>query len=390
MAENRGFDILDYFVLLVKWRKFLLITLISVFVLSYLTIYFFVPEEFESQTLIIPTGSETSMSGIAGVMKNLKDLPFGLGGTSKTAETDLYITILNSRTTLEKMVKKFNLMQDYDLKSMEKTIKKLAKNIDAGLTKENAFRISVRANSPQKAADMANYLLSLLNETVIKMNVSKSRDNREFLETRYNEIKTRLRNAEDSLQLFQQSSGMLEAKEQPKLILNAYSKLQGEVMSKQLELAITEKIVSKDSPQLNLLKTQLNEYEAELAKMKSRGEDKDLLLSLNSLPEKTKDYIRHYRNVEIFNSILEFIVPMYEQAKFEEQKNIPVMQIVDYPSIPEKRVYPLRTLISAIVTFVVFFIVVLFIIVRDLFSRTRNTKIIMIKNELSLTRKSEG
>lgn len=387
MAENRGFDFLDYLVLMVKWKKFLILTFISVFILSYAAVYFFIPPEYESTAVVIPAGSDGSLGAISGLMKNLKDLPLGLGGTSKSAETDLYLTIIYSRSTLEKLIKKFDLKKDYGLESTEETLKKLTKSINAYLSKQNSFEINVSASSPQKAADMANYILGLLNESVIKLNVAKSKNNREFLEIRYNEIKRNLKNAEDSLQIFQQASGMLEAKEQSKIIMGAYSKMQGEVMAKQLELSIMEKISSSDSPQLKLLKTQLAEYQSELEKMRRSGEDKNLLLSVNSLPEKSKGYFRHYRNVEIYNAILEFIIPVYEQAKFEEQKNIPVLQVIDYGSIAEKKSYPPRTLFAALASVLIVMLFSAFIISREALRNTGNPKISFILHELKLKRK---
>ncbi|MCU7491554.1 MAG: hypothetical protein HF312_03755 [Ignavibacteria bacterium] len=387
MAENRGFDILDYIVLVVKWKKFLLLTFISVLVLSYLVVYYFIPAEYDSTALIIPAGNEGSPGSMAGVMKNLKDLPFGMGGTSKSAETDLYVTIIYSRSTLEKLVHKFNLQKDYKLMSMEETLKQLRTNIDAGTTKENAFAITVKANSAQKAADMVNYLLSLLNESVINLNVAKSKNNREFLEVRYREIKGNLKNAEDSLQYYQQVSGMLEAKEQSKMILDAYSRMEGEVTAKQLELSIMEKVTSSDSPQLKLLKTQLDEYKSELVKMQRSGENGNFLLSINSLPEKTKKFLRLYRNVEIYNGLLEFIVPIFEQAKFEEQKNVPVLQVIDYGSVAEKKSYPPRTLFAVLGGLFVTVLLVIVLILREALRNSSNQKVAFILQELKFKRK---
>jgi uncharacterized protein involved in exopolysaccharide biosynthesis len=40
-------------------------------------------------------------------------------------------------------------------------------------------------------------------------------------------------------------------------------------------------------------------------------------------------YLRFYRDLEIQNKILEVILPMYEQAKVEEQKSIPSILFID-------------------------------------------------------------
>lgn len=384
MAENRGFDILDYLVLIVKWKKALIILLISTLVISYLTIYFFVPEEFESTATVLPSG-DSQLGGISGMMKSLKDLPLGLGGKSKNGETDLYLTIIYSRTSLENIIKKYDLLKEFNVKYMDDAVKILNKKISANLAEDNSFHISVRAGSAQKAADMVNYILQYLNETVINLNVAKSKTNREFLEKRYAEIKRELKYAEDSLQIFQQRSGILDPKEQPRLILDSFSKLENDMTAKQVELSIMEKIASKDSPQLNLLKTQLQEYQASFENLKKKGDSENILQPISGLPEKTKNFVRYFRNVEMYNAILEFIAPLYEQAKFEEQKDMPVLQIIDYGNVPQKRVAPQRTMLSIVVSILMMIIAVAVLILREVLRKSNNPKINIIKRELKFS-----
>lgn len=388
MAENRGFDILDYLVMLVKWKRALIILLISSLIISYLSIYYFVAEEFESTATVLPSG-DSQLGGISSLMKNLKDLPLGLGGKAQNAETDLYLTIIYSRTCLENLINKYDLMQEYKAKYLDDAVKILSKKINANLAEDNSFHISVRASSAHKAADMVNYILQYLNETVIKLNVAKSKTNKEFLEKRYAEIKRDLKNAEDSLQIFQQRSGILDPKEQPRLILNSFSKLENDVMEKQIELSIMEKIASKDSPQLNLLRTQLQEYKSSFENLKKKGDGENLMQPMSSLPEKTKNYLRYFRNVEMYNTILEFIAPLYEQAKFEEQKDMPVLQVIDYGNVPQKRVFPQRTLLSLAISFVIMLFVIAFLIIKEMLKKSSNPKLSIIRQELVISKRNK-
>ncbi|MGE5458682.1 MAG: Wzz/FepE/Etk N-terminal domain-containing protein, partial [Methanococcaceae archaeon] len=348
MAESKNFDILDFFVLLLRRKRFLAALVILTFVLSYTAVYYLIPAEYDSTALIVPA-ADTQMGGISSIVKNLKDIPLGLGGSSKSGETDMLVTIINSRSTLEKLINKYNLKKDYNTASLEEALKILNKKISTEVTEEKAFKITVRTFSPRKSADIVNDLLKILNESVITLNVAKSKNNREFLEKRYDEIKRNLKSAEDSLQLYQVKSGLLEAKEQSKLIMSAYTKLEGDVMVKQLEYSIMEKLQSKDAPQLNNLRVQLDQYKQEFNKFKQQGGGDQVLLPVSSLPEKTKNYVRYLRNVEVYNTILEFVVPLYEQAKFEEQKDIPVLQVIDYGAIPEKKAAPPRSLIAGVI-----------------------------------------
>ncbi|GIK61343.1 MAG: hypothetical protein HND39_09495 [Ignavibacteriota bacterium] len=383
MAEYKGLDFLDLLVVLTKWKIFLLILIVSTFVISYLVIYFVIDEEFESKALIIPSDDSSPTGSISGIMKNLKDLPLGLGGSSKSASTDLYITIIYSRSNLENVIKKFDLLNDYNLNSMEKAVKLVSKKIEAEVTDEDAFEISVRAKTREKSAEIVNYLLEVLNQKVIELNIAKSRDNRIFLENRYAELKENLRIVEDSLQHFQESTGLYEAKEQLKLIAGTYTELETKITMKKIELEILENMYEKESPQVDLLRREVSLMESEFNGLKRNKNEESFLLALNSLPENMKKFLRLYRDIEIYTAILEFIVPIYEQAKLEEQKNIPVLQVIDYGVVPEKKAYPPRLLMSAITTLIIFLLFASFLIFREVFRNSKNPKVEFILSNIN-------
>lgn len=383
MAEYKGLDFLDLLVVIAKWKKFLLILIVSTFVLSYLTIYMLIDEEFDSKALIIPSDDTSPSGSISGIMKNLKDLPLGLGGVSKSTSTDLYLTIIYSRSNLENIIKKFDLMNDYGLSSMEKAVKLLSKKIEADVTDEDAFEITVRAKTGEKSANIVNYILEILNQKVIELNVAKSKDNRIFLEKRYAELKENLRIVEDSLQRFQENTGLYEAKEQLKLIAGAYTELETNISMKKIELEILENMYEKESPQADMLRKEISLMESEFNGLKRNKNKESFLLALNSLPENMKKFLRLSRDFEIYTAILEFIVPIYEQAKLEEQKNIPVLQVIDYGVVPEKKAYPPRMLISAITTFIIFSLFVAFLIFREVIRNSQNPKVAFILSNIN-------
>ncbi|HSW56697.1 MAG TPA: Wzz/FepE/Etk N-terminal domain-containing protein [Ignavibacteriaceae bacterium] len=384
MAEYKGLDFLDLLVVITKWKKFLLILIISTFVISYLVIYFVIDEEFESKALIIPSDDSSPSGSITGIMKNLKDLPLGLGGSSKSQSTDLYLTIIYSRSNLENVIKRFSLMADYNLESMEKAVKLISKKIEAEVTDEDAFEITVRAKTREKSADIVNYLLEILNRKVIELNVTKSRENRIFLENRYSELKENLRIVEDSLQRFQESTGLYEAKEQLKLIAGAYTELETKISMKKIELEILENMYEKESPQAEMLRSEISLMESEFNSLKRNKNDESFLLALNSLPENMKNFLRLYRDIEIYTAILEFIVPIYEQSKLEEQKNIPVLQVIDYGVVPEKKAYPPRLLIGSIITLIVLLLVATVLIFKEIIINSNNPKVAYIVSNFNI------
>jgi tyrosine-protein kinase Etk/Wzc len=387
LADKRGFGLLDYVVVLVKWKRLVVTFAASLLVISYLAIYFFVEEQYEATATILPA-EDKQIGGLSTLMRTLSPIALGLGAEGKSPEMDLYTTVITSRSTLEKVIRKFDLLAEFHLKSMEDAVKVLQKKIRTEITDQNAYKITVRANSRQKAGDLAYYVLELLNQTIIDLNVAKSKNNRLFLEQRYKEMSTNLRKAEDSLQYYQERSGMLEAKEQTKMVIETYSRIESELITRQLQLSILQNTYADASPQLDNLRLQIREYQAQLDKMKMHGRDNSVILALATLPQKAKNYVRHYRDVEVYSRILEFIVPLYEQARFEEQKDIPVLQVVDPPVPPEHKVYPPRVLFSIMITFGGCMLLFCYILVRENHQWLKSEQVRWIIDNLSRWKES--
>jgi tyrosine-protein kinase Etk/Wzc len=385
MEPKKKPGFIDYAILLIKWKKFFIILLLSTGIISYLLIYFFVKEEFQATATVLPVGG-TESSGISGLLKNFKGLPIGAGG-DRNADLSLYNSIIYSRTLLENVITKFNLIKELEINTSKKgykelTLKEFRKLIATKVSDDQVYEITVTLFNPVLVTNVTNYIVELLNKTIVSLQISKSKDNREFLEQRYKDIETRLHLAEDSLKLFQEKSGLLDSKEQVKGILSAYSELESSYITKQVELSVMEKISSPDLPQVKNLKLQVDELGQKLKDMQNKGNNDGYLLALNSLPEKASSYIRKYRDVEINSSILEFLVPLYEQAKFQEQKDIPVLQIIDNAVVPEIKSYPPRVLFALIISLAVCIFAFLFISIQENKNWQESDKINWLKHNI--------
>jgi capsule polysaccharide export protein KpsE/RkpR len=384
MAEYRGFDLLDYFVIIVKWKRFLILQFLFTVITSYLLIYFFIPPQYDSKAIIVAV-EEQSLNPISSITKSMSDFPIaslGLGQFSATEKYDLFSTIIMSRTNLEKTIRKFDLMEDYSTESLEKTVKALKANISIDVTTEMAYEIEVRASSPEKSVKMAKFLLDEVNSSVIDLNVRKSRENREFLEGRYKEISINLALAEDSLMWYQERSGLLEAENQIKATIEALTNLESEVAIKEIELSVLEKLYGKDASQTINSRINLEEYKKELNMLKNSGNRESAIVPLSAIPQKSLKYFRYFRDVEIYQAMLEFIIPLYEQARFEEVKDVPVIQVIDYPNLPEKKSYPPRAIFALLISVFVVFFTSLYLMIKENFAASQNPKLQFIREEI--------
>lgn len=379
-------SLLDYAVLLVRYKKFIFGITLLIMVSFYLSVYFFVDEQFDSTATIIPA-QDNSLSGLAGALGGFADLPFDMGGFQSNPEIGLYNTILKSRTNAERIIEKYDLWQVYELdKSEPKEVKEARETFLGNLgSKENddgAFIISLRTPDPELSAEITNDIVWYLNDKIIELKIAKSKENKEFLGKRLEDVRERLRESEDSLKDFQKKSGLLSPEEQFKGIITAYAGLEQDLITKQIERDILQEVLPKDSPQLRNINLEIKYFQEKFQEIKTEGKENSIFIPYNELPSNAIEYYRYYREVEINNRILEFVLPLYEQAKVEEQKKIPVLQVIDYAKPAEEKSFPPRLILTLIVGLGVFSILFAFILLKENKELKSNNNLRYIKDNI--------
>ncbi|MDZ7270128.1 MAG: Wzz/FepE/Etk N-terminal domain-containing protein [candidate division KSB1 bacterium] len=358
-GQFRSSSLFDYLYVLFKRRRFILLTVLTVAVVTAL-VSLFLPNWYAARASLLPPkrpGGIAGMleGGLSSLMKNLSGLGRGLGGSE---EAYSYLAILQSRTAMEAVVQKFDLVKVYKIKdgSVEKAVRKLSRNAEFDIGSEGNINITVYDRDRQRAADMANYFIEVLNEISVRLGTQEARNNREFVEKRYHENLRDLRLAEDSLKAFQQRYGIYALSEQTEAAIKGAAELKGEVTAKEIALRIAERSLGTDNPETQALRLQVAEMNRKLREMKFgtddwfSGRSLNLFVPFKDVPELGMEYIRRYREFEIQNKLMEFLLPLYEQAKLEEQKEMPVVLVLDRAVPPERKAKPRRSLLVIIFT----------------------------------------
>ena len=351
-SGSHEFSFMELLEYVVKRKEFFVGIFLLSFVLSFAGVYFLIEEQYEATAVLIPR-SEDGMSAVGSLLRSVKGVSMGLGAKAPKSETDLYTTIIFSRTMMEDVVRTFGLVAVYDLDStkpdhMEKAVKRLRKEIFTHETDESAYVVTARASTRDRAAAMANMIVRRMNERIVELNISRSRQNREFLDKRVEEVRLALRAAEDSLRSYQERTGLLDAKAQVQGILAAHTTLESELEARRIQEGILEQMYDATSPQVRENRLQIQAFERKLQEMRQRNDPGSPVLALRSLPKAAVELLRRYREVEINGLLLEYIMPLDEQAKIEEKKDHPVLQIIDPAVPPAKKSYPPRTIFALV------------------------------------------
>lgn len=342
-----GEIVLDIVSILVKRRRFLVRFILIVTVLSGL-LAAVSPKWYKGTATVFPAEQASLVPGLEGLSSFARSLGVSsLGRLSGRSEIDRYMAILKSESALMRVIERFDLTRVYEITSYprEKTMKALLANTQFEITEEGALVISVYDTDPQRAADMTNYFVQVLNETNSSMQAQNARANRDFIEQRVEKSRIDLASAEEELKDFQKRSGMFVMPEPSSSGVSAIAELYLLKTKKEVEIGILERTVGEDSPLLEQHRIELSEINKKVAQ----------------IPDAGMGTMRLYRNVVIQQRIMEFLLPLYEQAKVEEKRSTPSVVVLDHATVPERKAKP-RISLYALIGFSASLLVGLFIV----------------------------
>lgn len=358
----------DYVYVLYKWKKFLLINLIIVGLIT-TGLVFLIPNEYRATaTIMIPPDNQLGLGGLSSLLGGKSSIASAgsrLFGMSNTSE-DMLLGILNSRTALVDVIDKFDLMKYYEIddNNMDKVIKAFRSDISTDPNEFGMIDFSIINKDPNVSAKMANYLVTLVDSMNIEFSIQRARNNRIFIEKRYFQNVADLKKAEDSLYKFQKKYGIVAVPEQLEVTVKAAAEIESALMKKEMESFFVLQGFGENSPQYQGIKSEIKLLKDKVQEIKNSpnlSATSNVLFPFKEMPNIAIQYLRTYREVEIQQSILEIVMPMYEQAKVEEQKSMPTIMLMDEAVAPELKYSPKRSVIVLGVLFLVLFILIPFI-----------------------------
>ncbi len=157
---NQEFDSSNIFLFFIRWWKHLLII---AFVAGVLSVIFsspwFITPKYESTVSMFPAKSQSLSKA---VMVNHEDfLEYG-----DVDDAERLIEVLGSSNVRERVVRRFNLLDHYEIDKNDKQkdfhLRNIYNsNVNINRTTYGAVEVTVRDNDPQMAADMANEIAAL-------------------------------------------------------------------------------------------------------------------------------------------------------------------------------------------------------------------------------------
>jgi capsule polysaccharide export protein KpsE/RkpR len=322
-------------------------------------IAFLIPKSYEATTRLMPPDNQSG-SGLAMLAAmfgksaaGLETLASDLLGAKKSGA--LFVDLLGSRTVQDRLVDRFNLRKVYWDRYQEDARKDLAKHTTVTEDrKSGVLIITVEDRKPQRATQMAQAYVEELDRLVAQVATSAARRERIFIEQRLHDVKHDLDNASQQFSEYASTNTVVDLPSQTKAMVEAASRLQGELIFAESELQGLEQIYSDNNVRVRSLKARVAQLKTELAKIGGNNENinsnsgsnpDELYPPIKKLPLLGVRWVDLYRQVKIQETIFELLTQQYETAKIQEAKEIPTVKVIDKAIVPEKKSFPPRLLL---------------------------------------------
>ena len=354
-------DVLDLLIVIAKYKKMILRnTLVAVVVT--VTISLMLTNIYTANTTILPPqqgqSSAVAMLGQLGALAGGAGAALGIKNPS-----DLYVSMLKSRTVEDDLIKRFNLKALYKAKFEQDVRNALEGNTVVSSGKDGIIDIEFSDKDPKLAADVANAYVDELNKLTNDLAVTEASQRRLFFEKQLNLVKDNLIRAEHDLQAIQQKTNLIQDYPQETEIAETNAKLRAQIAAKEVQLSAMQVGVTQSNPDYLRLKQEISSLNDRL-----KGQEAGIAYS-PTMSKESMAYLDKFRSVKYNQAVMEMLFKQYEAARIDEAKDYPLIQVLDKAVPPEHKSKPKRALIVIFAVLATVFLSMLYAFLKELIGR---------------------
>lgn len=325
------------------------------------------PNYYKAETRVLPSSEKggnlaAQMMGQAGGLIALAG-----GSVGVKTQGELLMAMTKSRTVLDHMVDRYDLMKLYKLQYRQDARAKLLQSLSAREDRKSGIVfLTVEDRDPKRAAEMANAFVEEMKTMAGGLAISEAGQRRMFFEDQLRQTKMSLARAEEDVKGFQQRTGMVQVDAQARAIIEGIARLRAGIAAKEVEAKVLRSFATAQNPDLQRVEEEIRALRSELEKLEtSKGQGSDPLMPTGRVPGIGIEYLRKFRQLKYNETLFELLSKQYELAKLDEAKNAVVIQVIDQAIPPERKSRPQRALIVVLATVSGFFLSVLIVLALD-------------------------
>ncbi|MDR2963662.1 MAG: hypothetical protein LBU90_08560 [Bacteroidales bacterium] len=329
--ERYSFNSNDLLFKIYLYKKPLIIVSAVAFVVS-LVVSFCITPLYEASSVIFPAPSTPVGNIVTTATAAKKESVFG-----EVKEAEQLLQVLNSEEIRNKIIRKFNLWEHYDIDSArvssprDKMNRIFNNRIQAKRTTYGAVEIRVLDADPQTAATMANTITAMIDTVMNQMEKARAREAFAIAKKEYESRVLYLTSLEDSLQRIMQK-GVIDFESQSLALNQAYG----------------EALASGNAKGAAAIRRQL-----------------DTLARYGSTYISLRDFLEYQKEQ------LSILTSRFREAEVEAHHTLTHFYVVERATVPDKKAKPQRALIVIVSTFASFIFTFLVLVFVEFFKDLR-------------------
>jgi len=367
-------------------RRRLLVRVTGIAFAVSLLISLIVPKTYESEARIMPPEGGGSSSALISALAGrslegelLGGLAAGLMGSRNSGA--LFVDVLRSGSVTGRLIDRFDLQHVYHKRYRVDAAKVLARRTTITQDKKSGvISVSVKDHDPRRARDMAQAYLEELNTVVNRTSTSSAHQERVFIEKRLASVRANLEHAQEAMSQFSSTHSTIDLREQTRATVESEARVNGELIAAQGELESLQQIYGDGNVRVRAAEARISSFKRELDRMggsaaplaaqdetadaSAKPVSAESYLPLRQVPRLAVPYANLYREVRVQETVYDLLTQQYEIARIQEAKDVPAVNVIDAPGIPEKKSFPPRAVLTLALTFGFFVLFAAFLIAR--------------------------
>jgi uncharacterized protein involved in exopolysaccharide biosynthesis len=347
--------LLDYLLVITRWRWRIVRTMIlvaaAVFILSFL-----LPRKYVSVTTLLPP-PEQEGSAMASLLSDVKVPGISLPG--KVTSADIFLEMLRSRSVGERvLLRRFSIKGDsltllkiLDCESVEAGLLEMSERAFFILSKKMVMTISVEMGTPQLAADVANAYVEELDRVNREKSVSRAKNSRLYIEAQLRETQAHLAEATRQLADYQRGRRAISLEDQVKASITQSGEVKGQIIAREIQINVMRQSMKPENPLLARAEQELAELRRKYNDLQigAGGEpEQDIFRPVAEMPEVGVQLAVLMRETKVQETVWELLNSQYYQAKIEEARDTPTVQVLDRAVPPRWPSSPRRVMLAGV------------------------------------------
>lgn len=342
--------------------------------LTAMAYFWFQPPVFTAFARLLPPQTNASS---ASALLNQVGGGAAVGAAALTLKnpSDLYASILLSRTVQDDVIVRFKLRERYNIPNADALRVDVGKRTKVEVGKDGIITLSYGDREPVMAANIAMGLIDAMYHVARRLGREDDARRMAFYDGLLEEARQKQRAADLRLLELELKTGLTRLKGQEEISTAAMAELRGTIATREVDLSRARVTATARHPELIRLRSELSGLKVQLEQMESRvfgrpddagavqvtsnrRDEKNLFLPFTEYAQRRALVEPARRDVENAQTVVAQLVRAREFSRGDDTRDLSVMQVLDAAVPPTMKSGP-RIVFNTIATTVLSFLLLL-------------------------------